>query len=352
MMKLHSALGLTLSGLIVLSAAGIAKERDRVASDFKNADANHDGKLSREEWNRRGNFQRLDTDHDGALSLAEVRAMYAGHGNRSYDWPPKGFVRSASETDPSAAADLVEKSALDRKTLCGIGRGRKCKAKPSIKRGLLATGLGPVFPKNAICHGIDDTFGLDYGFKRSREAYHGGIDMPARWGTPMIAAAAGTVVGKFRGERSARGIEIVLRHAPADTGLAVWTYTQYAHMDKMPDLKVGARVRLGETLGPTGNSGVSGKTRQQSTTRRPAIHFVAFFAETEKYANQRDIIMPVDGRWMDPLALYRAKPPFDSQSLKAVSSGEKDVPVSVMFEDGAIFPAGAKIVWPYRCGRE
>lgn len=56
-----------------------------------------------------------------------------------------------------------------------------------------------MFPENAICPGIDDTFALDYSFKRSKEVYHGGINMPARWGTPMIAAAAGTVVGKFMG---------------------------------------------------------------------------------------------------------------------------------------------------------
>ena len=124
----------------------------------------------------------------------------------------------------------------------------------------------------------------------------------------MIAAAAGTVVGKFMGRNSARGIEIVLRHAPEDTGLPVWIYTGYAHLDEMPDLEVGQRVRLGEIIGPTGNSGVSGKKREQSTRRRPAIHFSAFSGETGGYAIFRDIVMPLDGRWVDPIALYPSLP--------------------------------------------
>lgn len=266
-----------------------------MGGDFKRADTNGDGKLSRDEWRRRGNFDRLDADRDGTLSLAEVRALYEGHSEKSYDWPPPGFARPPPETDASAAADLVDSDSLDRKTRCAIGRGRKCKPKAPVKRGLFETGLGPVFPEGAVCPGIDDTFALDYGFKRRREAYHGGIDLPVRWGTPMIAAAAGTVVGKFMGAKSARGIEIVIRHAPEDSGLAVWTYTGYGHLDDMPDLELGQRVRLGEIIGPTGNSGVGGKKREQSTRRRPAIHFSAFSAETETYAIHRGVVIPADG---------------------------------------------------------
>jgi hypothetical protein len=198
---------------------------------------------------------------------------------------------------------------------------------------------------------MDDYFALDYTFKRDREAYHGGIDLPARWGTPMIAAAAGTVVGKFKGKKSPRGIEIVLRHAPEDTGLPVWIYTGYAHLDRMPDLDVGQRVLLGEIIGPTGNSGVSGKRRVQSPNRRPAIHFSAFYSETGEHAIHRGVVIPMQGRWVDPIALYRQRLPLDSGAMKALPEQEKAVPVAVMFEDGEVFPAGTRFVWPYMCRR-
>ncbi len=347
----HLFLALFLSGLMLPGTAGLARERDRVAGDFERADGDGDGKLGREEWNRRGNFDRLDADGDGYLTLGEVRAMYAGHAETSYDWPPPGHERPAAEFDPGAAADLVEADALDRETICAIRRGRSCDPKSAIERGLFETGLGPVFPEDAVCHGIDDTFALDYTFKRGREAHHGGIDLPARWGTPMIAVADGTVVGKFMGEKSPRGIEIVLRHAPADTGLPVWIYTGYAHLDRMPDLEVGQRVSLGEVIGPTGNSGVGGKNHQAKTNRRPGIHFSAFHGETGKFTVHRGVVVPVEGHWTDPIALYRQATPLDSRALEALPEDEKGVPIPVMFEDGTAYPAGTRFVWPYMCAR-
>jgi murein DD-endopeptidase MepM/ murein hydrolase activator NlpD len=119
----------------------------------------------------------------------------------------------------------------------------------------------------------------------------------------------------------------------------------------MPDLKVGQRVRLGEIIGPTGNSGISGKGKKKKTNRRPAIHFSAFFSESSKYAMVREIVVPVDGRWMDPIALYRQEIPVDSRSMKALSADEKGVPIPVIFEDNEVLPPGTKFVWPYMCER-
>lgn len=111
---------------------------------------------------------------------------------------------------------------------CAIGRWRSCDIQQAIDRGLFETGLSPAFPAQAQCRGIDEGYAISYAARRGREQYHGGIDMPAPWGTPMIAAAAGTVVAKYAGENSPRGIEIVLRHSPEDTGIPLWIYTQYA----------------------------------------------------------------------------------------------------------------------------
>lgn len=232
---------------------------------------------------------------------------------------------------------------------CAIGRWPDCDMQHTIARGLFETGLSPAFPAQAECRGIDEGYAISYAASRGREQYHGGIDMPAPWGTPMIAAAAGTVVAKYLGEDSFRGIEIVLRHSPEDTGIPLWIYTQYAHCAEMPALDLGQRVRMGESLCPTGNTGIlpRGARRQ----RRPAIHFAVFYSANESYADVRNTIIPADGYWMDPVALFRNKLPVDSASMKALPEPEKRIPIPVMFGNGETLPADTKIVWPYACTR-
>jgi len=270
--------------------------------------------------------------------------------------PPPTPTATATPEDTGSAdkktvlpQGQVTKNKIDEFTLCAMGRSRDCTMEPAIERGLFETGLRPRFPDNTECRGIDEKWAISYTAKRLREAYHGGIDMPAPPGTLIIAAAAGTVIGKYLGENTPRGIEIVLRHSPQETGLPVWTYTQYTHFSKMPKHEVGQRVRMGEVLGPTGNTGINVRTGKQSETRRPAIHFGVFFNTSGKYAALRNKIIPAQGLWMDPNAMFRKKPPFDSKSLKALPRREKQIPISIMFEDGTTYPANTKIVWPYTC---
>ena len=235
---------------------------------------------------------------------------------------------------------------------CAIGRWPDCDIQQAIARGLFETGLSPEFPAQAECPDIDEGYAISYAAKRGgREPYHGGIDMPAPWGTPIIAAASGTIGGKFLGERSSRGIEIVLRHSPEDTGIPLWIYKQYAHCSEMPTSKLGQRVRMGDRLCPTGNTGI-GITGMQSNRRRPAIHFAVFFSTSEQYMVMRNAIIPAEGHWMDPVALFRKTLPLDSGSMKALPEAEKRVPISIMFDNGETFPADTRIVWPYACTRK
>lgn len=91
--------------------------------------------------------------------------------------------------------------------------------------GLVPIGLGPRFPAGSECLGIDDNYALDYGYKRSHSIAHGGLDVPAPQDTPILAVAAGTVVGRFQGENTQGGVEVNLRHSPvrtyANTGAAI-----------------------------------------------------------------------------------------------------------------------------------
>lgn len=260
-----------------------------------------------------------------------------------------GLSQGQAQAQDRALEGQTTEADLDEETLCGIGRLRRCDIALAVKRGLFETGLRPRFPDGLKCRGIDEQWAISYTQKRGREAYHGGIDMPVPFGTPMIAAAAGTVVGIYRGEETYRGMEITLRHSPEDTGLPLWIYTQYAHFDEMPAQEVGQRVSMGEVLGPTGNSG---KTGRSGRPRRPAIHFAVWFSTSPNYADVRDRIIPVDGYWMDPNALFRKQLPFDSNSMKALPKAEKKIPIPVMVDDGELIPANTKIVWPYVCKRK
>jgi murein DD-endopeptidase MepM/ murein hydrolase activator NlpD len=342
--------------LTMSSSLGYAKKKkDRVARDFRHADRDRDDKLSRTEWNRRGNFDRLDRNNDGYLTLREVRKLYKGHDKREYDWPPKGMSTPVMEIDPNVTADRVGPRALDQETRCGIGRAKNCDIDHQKKRGLIETGTGPRFPDEAKCPGIDDYWAMDYASKRNRQSYHGGIDLPVPWGTPMRAVAAGSVVAKYEARQSKRGTELVLRHSPEQTGLPMWTYSAYGHMDAMSELEIGQRVEMGQIIGPTGNSGISakgGKGSGQSATRRPAIHLAMFYSSTNTYSESNDTIIPVDGYWLDPMAFFRQTGPFDSPSVKALPEAEKDVPIPVLFDDGTTFPADTKVVWPYACRRD
>jgi hypothetical protein len=330
-----------LSGIVVLGLPGLSPAGDRATRAMEKNDADGDDRISRDEWRKRPRaFKKIDTDKDGYLSIGELRARFGG-------------PAEAAPEDGSPTLDgQTTRADLDEETLCGIARGRKCDIKLAIRRGLFETGLRPRFPDGLDCRGIDEQWAISYTHKRDRENYHGGIDMPAPFGTPIIAAAAGTVVGKYRGDDSYRGMEIILRHSPDDTGIPLWIYTQYAHFDELPKQEPGQRVRMGEVLGPTGNSGKSPSRRKFGRERRPAIHFAVWYSTSPKFVSLRRKIVPVDGWWMDPNALFRKKPPFDTQFIKALPEAEKRVPISVMLDDGRTIPADTKIVWPYTCTRD
>ncbi|MDP6429522.1 MAG: peptidoglycan DD-metalloendopeptidase family protein [Rhodospirillales bacterium] len=355
---IRTAIFAALAGLVILGAPSLAEAQDRASRSIKKNDRDGDGRISRDEWQKRPRlFQKIDTDGDGYLSIGELRARFGEGANKAGAPTPSKASKPSPKAAPAKSARLldgqVSTDALDAETLCGIGRGRRCDIKLAIKLGMFETGLRPLFPAGAQCRDIDEQWAIDYTYKRNRENYHGGIDMPAPFGTPMIAAAAGTVVSKTGDPDSYRGIEIILRHSPEDTGIPLWIYSQYAHFDAMPKHQVGQRVGIGEVLGPTGNSGRRpSRARRRKRARRPAIHFAVWFSASPKFVVRGNKIIPVKGRWMDPNALYRKKPPFDSPAMKALPGPEKKVPISIMFEDGKVHPAGSKIVWPYTCKRK
>ena len=287
--------------------------------------------------------------------LTAVMIIFCFTANMSY-------AQDSSSQD--IANDKVSASELRREVINSFGRSRRNDPEYAKKRGMIPTGLTPKFDEGVNCRGIDDYWAMDYSQKRGREAYHGGIDIPAPQGTPIVAVADGVVVAKFMNEGNPKGIEIMLRHSPQDTGHPIWIYTQYTHLLEMPTLDVGRRLRMGEVIGKTSNSGISGREarrrdgneegrrRGSSGVRRHALHFGVLYSASRKYMKNEKLLIPVDGYWMDPNALYRKSPPFDSALLKALPENQKQVLIPYMLSSGEVVPADCKIIWPYSCSQK
>lgn len=212
-------------------------------------------------------------------------------------------------------------------------------------RGVIETHLFPEFLNGANCPEIDsEKWAIDYSHKRSREALHKGIDIPQPKGTPVLAIADGIVIGRFLNDNNKKGIEVVLRHRPEQTGLPFWTYSQYTHLQEMSPLPIGTNVKLGDPVGSTSNTGKMGKR-----VRRDALHFAVLYSASPDWSNDGAVITPRDGFFMDPNAFYRLQPPYDTESVLRLPGDQKKIPTPYVRKDGSLEPADTKRIWPYAC---
>ncbi|MBB5412260.1 MULTISPECIES: M23 family metallopeptidase [unclassified Paraburkholderia] len=96
---------------------------------------------------------------------------------------------------------------------------------------------------------VSSTFGNRVHPVGGKQHFHTGVDFSAPKGTPVVAAASGTV--KFVGNESGYGQYVVLNHPQGYT-------TYYAHLSSFArDLRVGASVTEGQRLGAVGSTGRS-----------------------------------------------------------------------------------------------
>jgi murein DD-endopeptidase MepM/ murein hydrolase activator NlpD len=121
--------------------------------------------------------------------------------------------------------------------------------------------------------------------------FHAGIDFGAGWGSPIVAAADGQVVGA--GWAGGYGRQVRIFH---DGGLT----TTYSHMSAMV-AQPGTLVRQGQVIGYVGSSGLS---------TGPHVHFE----------------VRVNGRPIDPLtARLVSRPVFEGPQLAAFKAKLKQV---------------------------
>lgn len=101
---------------------------------------------------------------------------------------------------------------------------------------------------------ITSDFGRARVYNNALKGYHGGTDFRASVGTPIVAANDGVVV--LAKDRFYSGMSVLIDHGHG-------IYSCYFHMSRF-DVKEGTKVKKGDVLGLSGNSGrVSG----------PHLHF-------------------------------------------------------------------------------
>jgi murein DD-endopeptidase MepM/ murein hydrolase activator NlpD len=313
----------------------------------KKLDGDDDGKVGRDEWKKSSEvFDKIDGDGDGYLTPREFKDFFDGGGAKKKQQPVRR-TESAAPISPASGGQTPGNGLVGREALDPVTKGAFFQKLEQYDhqntRGLLESELTPIYPKDHDCPQIDHVFGEDWrGPVPNRK--HTGADIPAQWDEPIIAMADGEVVAKFGGEGGFRGLQVIIRHTPEETGLPVWIYTLYSHFSAMPEVEVGQRIRMGDYLGPNGKTGVPGEKRE------PHNHQTVTYSESPNYMLMRGLVIPVNGHFIDPVALFRGKMPINTHAVRALPESERRVKIAFKTKSGDIVPPDAKIIWPFACG--
>jgi murein DD-endopeptidase MepM/ murein hydrolase activator NlpD len=226
-------------------------------------------------------------------------------------------------------------------------------AEANEARGLFATGLTPVFPEAAECPGISSPHGSPTRYdgsprRNDHGGVHNGLDITLAMGTPLLSAADGEVIHAGTAGRLV-GNFIWLRYAPDATGLPVYAFVRYQHLDQPTPLKVGDRVAKGQQVGLSGYTGTTGGYYGHQGYAH--LHFNVRIAQGPDFGVNGAMVIPTHYAFLDPLGLYlgAAAAPFDNHVLRALPAEKKRVAVPVTTGDGRIIPEGARTIWPVAC---
>jgi murein DD-endopeptidase MepM/ murein hydrolase activator NlpD len=118
---------------------------------------------------------------------------------------------------------------------------------------------------------------------------HRGVDFMASEGTRVYATADGTVSAVNSRKGASSGISVTITHGKSGYK------TFYGHLSRA-SVKRGQRVRQGDIIGLTGNSGLSFV---------PHLHYEVLFNDVQ----------------VDPLYyFFKEVPPWDMQRLRSIAS--------------------------------
>ncbi|MEM6476431.1 MAG: M23 family metallopeptidase [Pseudomonadota bacterium] len=171
---------------------------------------------------------------------ADYRARKAETAMRKLDLDPRAMAASAEDAVGGPLIRLANAgSEIDpRFERLGLSLARMA----ALERAL--DGIPQVVPAGS---GISSNFGYRRDPFNGGGAMHSGIDFRGPIGSPIYAAAKGTV--SFVGWKGGYGKTVEIQH---DNGML----TRYAHMSRF-DVKVGQTMQAGDTIGGIGNTGRS-----------------------------------------------------------------------------------------------
>jgi len=150
----------------------------------------------------------------------------------------KGYLNELTDK----AKDLREQyAAFDRES---DAIAAQIRAFQSVNTGGTAFRGGFIKPVNAR---ISSGFGNRFHPILKRNRLHAGVDFAARTGTPIRAAASGTVI--FSGYRGGYGNTIIIDHGGGVSSL-------YGHCSRLY-VGAGAQVKQGDTIAAVGSTGLS-----------------------------------------------------------------------------------------------
>ena len=151
-----------------------------------------------------------------------------------YETEKKDFT----DTETAVAGLFVEKP---KPVLTVAEKSGKVDTSASFGKGTTSLGISLIRPVSGI---ITSRFGVS---SRIRKSNHTGLDISASIGTPVAAAAAGTVT--FAGWKGSYGNMLVISH-----GNGIQTY--YCHCSRLM-ASVGQTVAQGQTVAAVGSTGNS-----------------------------------------------------------------------------------------------
>ena len=187
------------------------------------------------------------TQDDVAQQIAEAEATYQKQLAAEKAAAEKAAAEKAAAEKAAAAQAAAQKAAQQQKQQSsGSSASGSSSSSGSQSSQTTASASGFLWPI-ASSHRVTSPFGWRTHPITGRQNLHGGIDIAAPNGTPIMASKAGVVVISQYG--SSYGNYVVISHPDG-------TRTLYAHMSQR-NVSAGDTVRQGQTVGLVGSTGSS-----------------------------------------------------------------------------------------------